>query len=110
MSSSTTLGAARRRSWLNQMFRKMVKKPTFHIRAGAEAIDRPYGTRACFLDKILRLDTVTTENDRITVEPFRSLLDDLAEEEIFFRWKRHAIAKPLRSLPAGRLRVSDVRN
>jgi len=107
MSSSTTLGAARRRSWLNQMFRKMVKKPTFHIRAGAEAIDRPYGTRACFLDKILRLDTVTTENDRITVEPFRSLLDNLV---IFFRWKRHTLAKPLRSLPAGRLRVSDVRN
>jgi len=41
------------------------KKPSLHIRAGAEAIDRPYGTRACFLDKILRLDTVTTENDRI---------------------------------------------
>jgi len=43
------------------------------------------------------------------VEPFRSLPDNLAEEVIFFCWNRHALAKPLRSLPAGRLNVSDLR-
>jgi hypothetical protein len=48
------------------------------------------GTNTCFLYKIFCFGAVTAENHRITVEPIKHFIENMAKAKAFLGWKCYA--------------------